>query len=103
MQIFEPQKFSVLDVENIRLHYAMTLEHWLQRYEQNLDQVREMFDENFIRTWRLYLSASIAAFRSGSLQLFQVAFTNGDNNEIPWTRAALYPEERRQSRRGEQT
>ncbi|WP_417392569.1 class I SAM-dependent methyltransferase [Gimesia sp.] len=103
MQIFEPQKFSVLDVENIRLHYAMTLEHWLQRYEQNLDQVREMFDENFIRTWRLYLSASIAAFRSGSLQLFQVVFTNGNNNEIPWTRAGLYAQEQGESRIGEQT
>lgn len=96
MQIFEPQKFSVLDVENLRLHYAVTLEHWLQRYEQHLDQVSEMFDEKFIRTWRLYLSASVAAFRSGSLQLFQVVFTNGDNNEIPWTRANLYADEREQ-------
>src|SRR4030065_857475 len=33
MQIFEPFDFSILDVENLRLHYAMTLEHWLQRYE----------------------------------------------------------------------
>lgn len=90
MQIFEPQDFSVLDVENIRLHYARTLEHWLERYEQNIDQVRDMFDDIFIRTWRLYLSASIAAFSSGSLQLFQVVFTNGANNEIPWTRAGLY-------------
>ncbi|WP_242022808.1 SAM-dependent methyltransferase [Gimesia chilikensis] len=90
MRIFEPQKFSVLDVENIRLHYARTLEHWLERYEQNIDQVRDMFDETFIRTWRLYLSASVAAFRAGSLQLFQVVFTNGANNEIPWTRAGLY-------------
>ncbi len=90
MQIFEPQKFSILDVENIRLHYAITLEHWLDRYEQNIDQVREMFDEDFIRTWRLYLAASVAAFRAGSLQLFQVVFTNGGNNEIPWTRVGLY-------------
>ncbi len=94
LQIFEPQKFSVLDVENIRLHYALTLEHWLQRYEQQIDRVNEMFDENFIRAWRLYLSASVAAFRSGSLQLFQVVFTNGINNDIPWTRAGLYQNER---------
>ncbi|QDT42598.1 Cyclopropane-fatty-acyl-phospholipid synthase [Gimesia alba] len=93
MQIFEPQKFSILDVENIRLHYAMTLEHWLHRYEQNIDRVTEMFDEDFIRTWRLYLAASVAAFRAGSLQLFQVVFTNGGNNEIPWTRAGLYQAE----------
>jgi len=90
MRIFEPQKFSILDVENLRLHYALTLEHWLQRYEQNIDEVRGMFDEKFIRTWRLYLSASIASFRTGSLQLFQVVFTNGRNNEVPWTRDKLY-------------
>ncbi|WP_298863073.1 cyclopropane-fatty-acyl-phospholipid synthase family protein [uncultured Gimesia sp.] len=93
MRIFESQKFSILDVENLRLHYALTLEHWLQRYEQNIDEVRGMFDENFVRTWRLYLSASIASFRTGSLQLFQVVFTNGGNNEIPWTRDKLYQTE----------
>lgn len=93
MQIFEPSKFSILDVENIRLHYALTLQHWLQRYEQNVDQISLMFDENFIRAWRLYLSASIASFRIGSLQLFQVVFTNESNNQIPWTRAGLYQQE----------
>ncbi|QDT97792.1 SAM-dependent methyltransferase [Gimesia aquarii] len=100
MQIFEPQKFSVLDVENIRLHYALTLQHWLQRYEQHLDRVTEMFDDNFIRAWRLYLSASVAAFRAGSLQLFQVVFTNGINNEIPWTRAGLYQDNASETMRG---
>lgn len=37
MDIFEPSDFSVLDVENIRLHYALTLRHWLERYEENTD------------------------------------------------------------------
>jgi len=100
MRVFENPKFTILDVENIRLHYALTLEHWLQRYEQNIDQVRVMFDEEFIRTWRLYLSASIASFRTGSLQLFQVVFTNGGNNEIPWTRANLYQSESSESIKG---
>lgn len=99
MQIFEPQKFSVLDVENLRLHYALTLEHWLQRYEANLDQVQLMFDEKFIRTWRLYLAASVAAFRAGSLQLFQVVFTKGTNNQVPWTRAGWYQAESVEPRR----
>lgn len=100
MRIFEPQKFSILDVENIRLHYALTLEHWLERYEQNIDQIRDRFDENFIRSWRLYLSASIASFRTGSLQLFQVVFTSGRNNEVPWTRAHLYQGECEESLKG---
>src|SRR5207253_11104261 len=44
MQIFEPNGFAVLDVENLRAHYARTLEHWLQRYEAALPRVRTMFD-----------------------------------------------------------
>ncbi|HTN93848.1 MAG TPA: cyclopropane-fatty-acyl-phospholipid synthase family protein [Gallionella sp.] len=90
MQIFEPYDFSVLDVENLRLHYAKTLEHWLQRYENNVDRVTEMFDMSFVRTWRLYLAGSLTAFKTGGMQLFQVSFTRACNNEIPWTRQFLY-------------
>ena len=88
--IFEPCDFSVLDVENLRLHYATTLEHWLRRFESAADVVRASFDEVFERSWRLYLSGSMAAFRVGSLHLFQVVFTRSSNNRVPLTRADLY-------------
>jgi len=90
MQIFEPFDFSVLDVENLRLHYARTLEHWLQRYENNVERVTEMFDADFVRAWRLYLAGSFTAFKMGGMQLFQVSFTRAGNNRIPWTRQYLY-------------
>lgn len=83
----EPQGFSVLDVENLRLHYAKTLEHWRQRFDGASDQVLKMFDETFVRAWRLYLAGSQASFTTGSMQLFQVLFARGTSNEIPWTRA----------------
>jgi cyclopropane-fatty-acyl-phospholipid synthase len=89
-RIFEPCDFSILDVENLRLHYAQTLRHWLDLFESASDRVREMFDERFVRMWRLYLSGSIAAFTTGSLQLFQVLFAPGTNNEVPLTRDHLY-------------
>ena len=88
--VFEPHDLSVLDVENIRLHYAKTLEHWLARFEKVTDQVRDMFDEEFIRVWRLYLAASEASFTCGIMQLFQVVFSKGLNNNIPWTREDIY-------------
>lgn len=91
MQIFEVANLSVLDVENIRLHYACTLRHWLERYERSVDSVRAMFNECFVRMWRLYLAGSIAAFETGTLQLFQVLFTKQENNAIPWTREYMYP------------
>ncbi|MHB8666884.1 MAG: class I SAM-dependent methyltransferase [Burkholderiales bacterium] len=90
MQIFEPFDFSVLDVENLRLHYAKTLEHWLERYEANAEQVARMFDATFVRAWRLYLAGSVAAFRSGDMQLFQVCFNRSGQNNIAWTRQYLY-------------
>lgn len=90
MQIFEPSSLSVLDVENIRLHYARTLRHWLDRYERAAGTVRAMFDESFLRMWRFYLAGSIAAFETGTLQLFQVLFTTQENNGIPLTRGFMY-------------
>ncbi len=90
MQLFEPSGFSVLDMENLRLHYVKTLEHWLERYEGAVKRVEAMFGPEFVRTWRLYLAGSIAAFASGELQLFQVTFARHGNNQIPWTRQYLY-------------
>jgi cyclopropane-fatty-acyl-phospholipid synthase len=90
-EIFEPNELSVLDVENLRLHYARTLEHWLERYEENIDAVRSMFDESFVRAWRLYLGGSMKAFEHGTLQLFQVVFARSGVNEIPRTRRHMYP------------
>ncbi|MFZ9039437.1 MAG: class I SAM-dependent methyltransferase [Gammaproteobacteria bacterium] len=90
MQIFEPSGLSVLDIENLRLHYAKTLEHWLERYQANQDEVQAMMDREFVRAWRLYLAGSIAAFRVGELQLFQVVFSRKRNNELPWSRHHLY-------------
>jgi cyclopropane-fatty-acyl-phospholipid synthase len=90
MDIFEPNGFSVLDVENLRLHYAKTLEHWLSRFEDNANTVARMFDEDFVRAWRLYLAGSIAAFTCGTMQLFQIVFTHAHNNHLPWSREHLY-------------
>jgi cyclopropane-fatty-acyl-phospholipid synthase len=90
MEILEPYSFSVLDVENLRLHYAATLRHWLARFERAADRVAAMFDDRFVRAWRLYLAGSVASFTTGSLQLFQVSFARPQHNAIAWTRAHLY-------------
>lgn len=88
--IFQPFRLSVLDVENLRLHYAQTLRHWLERFEAQADAVQTTFDETFVRAWRLYLAGSAAAFLAGELQLFQVVFARYLNNDVPMTRDFLY-------------
>jgi cyclopropane-fatty-acyl-phospholipid synthase len=90
LESLEPGNFSVLDVENLRPHYARTLEHWLERFETSAEQVSARFGPEFVRTWRLYLASSIAGFRTGRLQLFQVLFARAGCQQIPWTRAHLY-------------
>jgi cyclopropane-fatty-acyl-phospholipid synthase len=90
MSVFEPQKFSIIDVENLRPHYARTCAAWLRNFEAVTDKVEAMYDEEFVRMWRLYLAGSSAGFQTGTLQLFQVLFTPRGNNKVPWTREYQY-------------
>jgi len=80
----------VLDVENLRRHYALTLDHWRRRYERAVAEGRIGFDERFRRAWRLYLAGSQAAFATGRMELFQVVFARSGDDAFPWTRAAVY-------------
>lgn len=90
MALFQSARLSVLDVENLRLHYASTLRHWLERFEQHAERVAADYDDSFVRAWRLYLASSLASFRVGTLQLFQATFAPADSNEIPDNRRHLY-------------
>jgi cyclopropane-fatty-acyl-phospholipid synthase len=85
--VLTPQGMSVLDVENLRLHYATTLAHWSRRFNAAAAQVADMFDESFVRAWRLYLAGSEASFTTGTMQLFQVVFARAVSNQVPWIRA----------------
>jgi cyclopropane-fatty-acyl-phospholipid synthase len=90
--VLGPARLAVVDVENLRAHYALTLRHWRERYERAAADGRVGRDERFRRTWRLYLAGSEAAFRTGSLQLFQVVFAPSRSSGAPWTRRGLYAE-----------
>jgi cyclopropane-fatty-acyl-phospholipid synthase len=90
LEIMERLDLAVCDVENLREHYAWTLEQWLARFDKSSQRVAEMFGDPFVRMWRLYLAGSIAGFRSGSMQLFQVLFAGAECTAIPATRDHLY-------------
>lgn len=90
MEVLEPHNYSVLDIENLRLHYARTLEHWLERFESSFETVVQMRGLEFARAWRLYLAGSMVAFRTGAMQLFQVLFAGSRSPFFVWTREHLY-------------
>ncbi len=90
MDVFEAHEFSILDIENLRLHYAQTLMEWLRRFDSHADEIMRMYDESFVRAWRLYLGGCAAAFLASTIQLFQVVFAHPDDNRMPMTRGHVY-------------
>jgi cyclopropane-fatty-acyl-phospholipid synthase len=87
--------FNVVDVENLRRHYVMTLQHWLRNFNQNyaLIQSRLGFDTKFMRKWQFYLAMSTVGFRSGHMNLIQTVMTKGATDDYPWTREFLYQDD----------
>jgi cyclopropane-fatty-acyl-phospholipid synthase len=85
-EVLEPAELSVLDVENLRLHYARTLSDWRARFDRAESTVSAKFGEPFTRTWRLYLAGSEAAFKTGWMQLFQIVCAPTGGTVVHWLR-----------------
>jgi cyclopropane-fatty-acyl-phospholipid synthase len=81
---------NVVDVENLRLHYELTLFDWIKNFRAHEDWILSTYDEVFLRMYRLYLEVCAASFRYGDNRLFQVVFTNGLSDLVPLTRSDLY-------------
>ena len=82
--------FRTIDIESLRRHYMKTLMHWLENFENNIDKVEKMFDQRFIRMWRVYLAACAAGFHYWTIDIHQILFSKGTNNDLPMTRKYLY-------------
>ena len=83
-------KYYVQDVESLRRHYVRTLLCWHEKFEEHLPEIEQMFEERFIRMWRMYLCACAASFNNGVIDLHQIQFVKGVNNELPMTRKYQY-------------
>ncbi len=84
------QGLVLTDLENLRLHYARTLDAWAERFDEHALEIGERFDETFVRMWRLYLHASSVGFKRGSIRVYQATFTHGLRDDLPMTRCHLY-------------
>jgi len=89
---------EVVDIENLRRHYALTLDVWAERFEKQWKVIHALdpqrFDERFCRVWRTYLLGCAEMFRSsaGYTHLFQIVFSKGNvtRDNYPMSRAHLY-------------
>ncbi|MEX0371530.1 MAG: class I SAM-dependent methyltransferase [Tateyamaria sp.] len=73
------------DIEVWRLHYAKTIRHWRDRFDTHLDQIRERYDEEFVRMFRYYLTVCILAFEHQMQGVYQLQFAH-KRDAVPLTR-----------------
>lgn len=58
--------------------YAQTLREWLQRFAANEIHIRQMgYSEEFVRSWRLYISMCAASFSCNRTNVMQVELVHG--------------------------
>jgi cyclopropane-fatty-acyl-phospholipid synthase len=89
---------EIVDIENLRRHYAPTLDAWTERFDRNWESIRTLdpvrFNEKFRRVWRTYLISCAEMFRSsaGRTHLFQIVFSKGNvtRDNYPMSRGHLY-------------
>ena len=98
LDAMEEEGLEILDVENLRRHYALTLDAWTAKFDAHWDVIRAMdpshFDDRFLRIWRTYLIGCAEMFRAAKSQtnLFQIVFSKGNvtPRSFPMTRAHLH-------------
>ena len=77
------------DIEILRLHYAWTLNAWLERLQQHREEITARWGGRFYRMWEFYLAACTASFRWRDSVVFQIQLTHRLDT-IPATRNYLY-------------
>ena len=74
-QIIEPLEKTgliVADTETLIRHYDKTLESWLERFLGKRQEVKDLFDEKFVKMWEFYLASCAAAFRNRDLAVYKL-------------------------------
>lgn len=89
------------DVENLRLHYAYTLERWLDRATKARPAIEAMYDDRFFRMWEFYLAGGIVMFESGAACNYQMQYIR-ERTALPITRDYMGKAEERNRRLGGQ-
>lgn len=81
---------EVTDIENLRVHYAKTLDHWAERFEAKSDLLKNMVDDKHFRIWRVYLAGCAHAFYQNWVALHQIVATKAGKQVLPLTREYMY-------------
>ena len=81
------------DNEILRLHYYYTIKHWRERFAENREAAKALYDERFCRMWEFYLSAVELGFLHGSNMVFQLLLSR-ERDAVPIIRDFIVDDER---------
>jgi cyclopropane-fatty-acyl-phospholipid synthase len=84
---------DVADVECLRAHYALTLQHWTERLEHGRVQAKALVGDRRYRIWLLYLAGCAYGFEHNWMSIYQVLGCKASNtgrSPMPWTREYMY-------------
>ena len=93
-EVMSEAHLELLDLENLRPHYARTLWAWSDALESQLVAARDVAHDNVVRAYRLYLAGCAMSFEQGWLYLYQMLASrpSGDLAEGPMRGAqSSYP------------
>jgi cyclopropane-fatty-acyl-phospholipid synthase len=92
LQNMQESGLEVLDVENLRRHYAKTCGVWADNFEANGDEIKKIAGERRFRIWRVYLAGCQYGFQQDWMSLYQVvcAKAGRDPSGLPWSRRYMY-------------
>jgi cyclopropane-fatty-acyl-phospholipid synthase len=68
----ENARWEIGDIEVLRYHYGLTLEHWYRRTCRHHDEIAALYDERMFRMWQYYLAGAEGGFRYGNLVNFHI-------------------------------
>jgi cyclopropane-fatty-acyl-phospholipid synthase len=73
------------DVEALRLHYALTLQHWYDRTVAHRAEIEALYDARFFRMWQFYLAGALTSFEGGGMCNYQIQYIR-NRRTLPITR-----------------
>ncbi len=91
-RVMEHTGFEIWDVEALRPHYVLTLQHWVKQLEAHEEEAKALVGEATYRVWRLYMAACASQFEQGAIGVYQILATNRRAGlvDLPLTRRDLY-------------
>jgi cyclopropane-fatty-acyl-phospholipid synthase len=92
LEAADAESLEPRDVENLREHYDITLQRWVEGLRQHSDELHKHVSDMTYRIWLIYMAGSAATFRRGDIAVHQVLLSRPEHgaSHLPLTREDWY-------------